>query len=307
MDNKVLVSILFVACLVNISDSQIFQATVPIQDIAVSSDYVYVADSHVLHLLLTNLTHISSLTMRASGVSEIALNSDATFIVVCFLDGFCKPYEIQTLLETNSVHFHTSPTATVPTDKRKALGALSNSTFYVGCEGYTSSTGQRAIILRQFQFDWSVAYQLRTFEALITNSSFVSREFHNVLKEDKYIYYIAVDTIGDENRLTVMRVCDDVNGEHFSAVSEVKLDCGIITPFFDITYSSLLPDINQANKSLVITTSSTNGSQVCIYPIVDIDRELQRVYLECVSTNNKLSLPWTNYEYTENCSAFDEV
>ena len=299
--DKVLISVLFVACLVSISDSQIFQTKVTVQDIAVSSDYVYIVDNFALHLLFANLTYISSFTVGGSGVSKIALNVDATFIIVCFYDGYCNTYEIPRLLETRSVHFHASFTATVPTVRRIALGAPSNSTFYVGSAGYSSNTGQQSIILKQFQLNLSATHHFRTFEALVTNPDFLSREFNNVVKKDKYIYYVAVDTIADENSLTVMRVCDDVNGEHFSAVSEVKLDCGIVTPSFDITYSSLL------NESLVIATSSRNGSQVCIYPLVNIDRELRSAYLECASTDINLSLPWSNYEYTENCSVLDKV
>ena len=287
------------------------QSLVAISDLAASSDYVYVADGNTLHLFHANLTHCSSLTVGNSAVSKVTLNIDDTFIIICSVNGLCKTYEIENLLEPNAVVFQAEILATIPSVKRIALGATSNSTFLVGSEGQTTMSGGRTMKLSQFEYDWQSIYRRRTSEALIiTNSSFISREFYNVFKHEQFIYYIGVDFIGETNRLTVMRVCDDKYDEHFSAVTEVELDCGITASTFNITYSSFFCNPNNASQTsevLLITAGSMSRSQVCIYHLADIDREMQRVYDECISTNSKIPLPWATYDYTEDCSRFTEV
>ena len=306
INNIIWTTLLLVICVASTScDLQ------SIDDLAASSDYIYVADGSTLHLLHKNLTHLSSLTVENAAISKITVNTDETFIIVCLVDGLCESFEIETLLETNysSVFFNASAVmAAVPTVRRIALGATSNATFYVGNVGYTIETGERAIVLQQFKYNESATYQLRTTKALITSSSFIGRDFYDVFKNEHFIYYVAVDTIGNRNRLTVMRVCDDIYDEHFSAVVEVELDCsGITTPTFNITHSSLLSDAGQSSAMLVIATTSKSGSKVYSYLLADIDMELQRAYNEFVATGSKSPLPWADYDYIEDCSRLTEV
>lgn len=305
MDISIQISFLFLTCFASTSNSQIFQSALAIQDVAVSSDYVYVSDSSTLHVLHNNLTHIASLTIGVSSVSKIVLNSDDTFIIVCLLDGMCKVCKIENLQETNSLLF---PIASVQMPNRIALGTTSNSTIYVGSEEYSTRSGRRSILLKHFEYNSSTINKIRSATLVVTNSRFLKREFHEVFKAGKFIYYIAVDTVGDENRLTAMRVCDDVNDDHFSAITEVELDCGINTTSFNVSSISFY-NAKQTNETdlLVITTSSRSGSQVCLYCLSDINRELQRIYNECVSTNTKVPLPWADHEYIHDCSRFTEV
>lgn len=302
--NNIAELLLFVIFVASTTDSRIFQH---IQDVAVSGDYVYIADSNTLHLLHTNLTHISSLTVGTSPVSKITLNDDT--IIACLIDGQCKIYETQSLFQTNySMFFHVTIAAAAPT-ARIALGMTTNSTFYVGSEGYSKRTDRKDIILKQFKYDWHAhaMYQLRTSKALtITNSNFLNRDFYYVFQSEQFIYYVAMDTTGDKSGLTVMRICNEVYDDYFRAVIEVELDCEIVVSSFSVIHSSILSTADQ-NRFLVIITSSRNGSRVYAYHLADINKKLKDVYHECVTTDNKIGLPWASFGHTKDCSSFTEV
>ena len=303
MYTNILVSLLLLTYSASTTDSQFFQN---ILDIAVLGDHICIADDDTLHLFHSNLTRISSLAVGTSAVSKITFNNDGSFIIVCLVDGLCKTYKTENLFETNSSFVQASVVAGAPT-ARIALGATSNSTFYTGSEGYSMRTGRKSIMLKQFKYDWSATYQLRTSEAfIIRNSNFLSRDFYNVFNSKHFTYYVAVDTIGDMKKLTVMRVCDDVQDGHFRAVTEVELDCGLTVSSFNITYTSLLSTVDH-KKILVIATSSRNCSRVCAYHLEDIDKELKRIYHECVSSDHKIPLAWASFDYMEDCSRLTEV
>ena len=297
--------LLLVTCVASTTDSWNFQH---IQDVAVSGDYVYIADGNTLHLLHTNLTHISSLTVGTSAVSKITLNNDT--IIACLKDGQCKTYETESLFETNYLTFlNVTVASAAPTARRIALGTTTNSMFYVGSEGYFKRNDRKDIILKQFKYDWHAhaMYQLRTSKALtITNSNFLSRDFYYIFQNEQFIYYVAMDTTGDKSGLTVMRVCNEVYDDYFTAVTEVELDCGPDMSSFNVIHSSILSTADQ-NRFLVIITGSRNGSRVYAYHLVDIDRKLKDVYHECVSTDNKIHLPWARFGHTNDCSSFTEV
>lgn len=304
--NIIVELLLFVACvaLASTTDLRIFQR---IQDVAVSGDYVYIADSNTLHLLHTNLTHISSLTVGTSAVSKLTLNNDT--IIACLIDGQCKIYQTDSLFETNySTIFHVTIAAAAPT-KRIALEMTKNSMFYVGSQGYSKRTDRKDIILKQFKYDWHAhaMYQLRTSKALtVTNSNFLNRDFYYVFQNEQFIYYVAVDTTGDKSGLTVMRVCNEVYDDYFRAVIEVELDCEIVVSSFNVIHSSVLSTADQ-NRFLVIITGSRNGSRVYAYHLADIDKKLKDAYHECVSTDNKIGLPWASFGHIKDCSSFTEV
>ena len=294
-------AVLLISCA---STSSALQTYETIDDLVISSNYLYVADGTTLHFLHSNLTHLCSLAVENATISRIAVNTDETFIIVCLVDGTCKSHQIESLLEANSsTHMNVSANkAAAPTVKRVALTVTSNSSFYVG---YTKEADKRTIILQQFKYDGNTTFQLRTAEAIITNSRFISRDFYDAFKSGYFVYYIAVDTIGNETRLTVMRVCDDKE-EHFGAVMEVELNCGTTTPIMlSITHSSLVRD--HSSTMIVITTSSKSVSRVCGYLLTDIDMELQRTYNECISSGSKSPLPWADYDHFEDCSRLTKV
>ena len=299
-------AILLVTCA---STSRSLQTYETIDDLVLSSDYLYVADGNTLHLLHSNLTHLCSLAMGNTTISKIAVSTDETFVIVCLLDGTCKSYQIESLLETNSsiILSVSAVKATAPTVKRIALAVTSNSSFYVGNQGYTMEASKRAIVLRQFKYNGSTTFQLRTTEALITNTNFISRDFYDAFKNGYFIYYVAVDTIGNKTRLTVMRICDNKE-EHLSALIEVELGCGTTTSVFHVTHSSLVRDPDHpSNFMLVIATSNKSVSRVCSYQLTDIDMELQRTYNECISSGTMSPLPWADYDHAEDCSRLTKV
>ena len=304
--NIIRTAVLLVTCA---STSSTLQTYETIDDLVISSNYLYVADRTTLHFLHNNLTHLCSLAVGNATISRIAVNTDETVIIVCLVDGICKSYQLENLLETNSSTLLnvSAVKAEVPIVKRVALAVTSNSSFYVGNQGLTMEANKRAIVLQQFKYDGSATFQLRTAEVPITNSSFISREFYDAFKNGYFIYYVAVDTIGNKTRLTVMRVCDDKE-EHFSVVTEVELDCGFTTPsMFSITHSSLVREADHSRTMVVIATSSKSVSRVCGYWLTDIDMELQRTYNECISSDSKIPLPWADYDRAEDCSRLTKV
>lgn len=277
-----------------------------IDDVAVSRDFLYVADGDTLHLLRSNLTHLYSMVVGNTTISKIALSTDETFIVICLLDGQCEGFQVESLLQASLSLFLNTPNVrnAVPKAKKIALAVLSSSSFYIGSEGFATAS-ERAISLRQFEHNESTTYQLRTTDAIITNSNFISRDFYNIFKYEHFIYFVAVDNIGNKSRLTVMRVCDDktMQDEHFSAVIEIELECGIKTSaLFNISGSALIRDSQQSSATLMIAISSKSGSRMCGYKLADIDKELQRAYNECISTGSKTALPWDGYDSSEECT-----
>ena len=292
--NFIWTAVLLVACA---STSRSYET---IDDLVISSDRLYVAEGTTLHLLHNNLTHLCSLAMGNATISNVAVSTDETVVIVCLVDGVCKSYQIESLLETNS-----SPNLSVsaakaaaPPVKGIALAVTSNSMFY---QGYTTKAGKRAIVLRQFEYNGNTTFQLRTTEVLITNTNFISRDFYNVFKNGYFIYYVAVDTIGNETVLTVMRICDDQE-KNVTAPIEVELDCGTTTPAaFTITTSSLIRDPYHNNITVVIATSSKSVSRVCSYQLTDIDTELHRTHNEYISSGTKSPLPWADYDNAEDC------
>ncbi len=301
--NVIWTAVLLVTCA---STSRSLQTYETIDDLVISSDYLYVADGTTLHLLHNNLTHLCSLAMGNDIISKIAVSTDETFVIVCLVDGVCKSYQIESLLETNSsTIFNVSAVkAASPTVKGIALAVTSNSSFY---QGYTMEASKRAIVLRQFKYDRSTTFQLRTTEVLITNSNFVSRDFYDAFKNEYFIYYVVVDTIGNKTRLTMMRTRDDQE-EHFSELIEVELDCRTTTSLFSITPPSIVRDPDHSsNNVVVIATSSNSVSRVCSYQLADIDMELQRTYYEYITSGTENPLPWADYDHTKNCSRLAKV
>ena len=298
-------AVLLVTCASSCISLQTYET---IEDLVISSEYLYVADGTTLHLLHNNLTHLRSLDMGNDTISKSAVSTDEAFVIVCLINGICKSYQVESLLETNSsVILSVSVVkATSQAIKGIALAVTPNSSFY---QAYTMEASKRAIVLRQFEYDRSTTLQLRTTEELITNSNFISRDFYDAFKTGYFIYYVAVDTIGNMTRLTVMRIRDD-NGEHFSEVIEVELDCGATTSAFGITPPSLIRDPHHSgdnNIMVVIAISSKSVSRVCSYQLADIDMELQRTYYEYVSSGIENPLPWADYDHAEDCSRLTKV
>ena len=308
MQNYVcIVLLLFVSGAIGTIDLQTIQSMnfTTIQATAVSSDYIFVAEESVLHLLHTNLTHHSSVHMGLNFVSKMALSSDKTAIIIFSVDGSCKVCKIQDLLADDSATC-TTLVVTASSTKSITLGVVSNSTFYTGSEEYNATTFKRSMILKQFEYNWRTAFQVKVSDALIiTNSNFQSRKFYDVFQNEQYVYYVAVDTIGGDNSIVVMRTCDEAN---LSAIMEIKLDCGL-NETFNFIYSSVLYNVNKTDGLLVIATSSssTSGGQVCVYELTDIDEGLYRAYFECISTNKRSPPPWTNRDHTEDCSSIIQV
>lgn len=290
------------------SSCRSFQTYETIDDLVISSDYLYVVDGTTLHLLHNNLTHLCSLDMGNATISKIAVSTDEAFVIVCLINGICESYEIESLLETNSpvILSVSAVKATSRAIKGIALAVTPNSSFY---QAYTMEANKRAIVLRQFEYNRSTTLQLRATEELITNSKFISRDFYDAFKTGYFIYYVAVDTIGNMTRLTVMRIRDD-NGEHFSELIEIELDCGTTTSVFGITSPSLIRDPHHSgdnNTMVVIAISSKSVSRVCSYQLADIDMELQRTYYEYISSGTENPLPWADYDHVEDCSKFTKV
>ena len=299
--NIIWTTILLVTCA---STSRCLKTYENIDDLVISSDYLYVAEGATLHLLHNNLTHLCSLAMGNATISKIAVSTDERFVIVCLITGICNSYQIESLLDTNSSASLSVPIvkAADPTVKEIALAVTSNSSFY---QGYTMEGSKRVIVLGQFKYDGNTTFQLRTTEAPITNPNFISRDFYDAVKKGHFIYYVAVDTVGNDTRLTVLRIC-----EHFDTCTliEVQLDCGNTISVFSITPSSLIRDPdNSSDIVVVIAMTSKSISRVCSYQLANIDTELQRTYDEYISSGTESPLPWVEYDHAEDCSRLTKV
>ena len=185
-----------------------------------------------------------------------------------------------------------------------ALFAAEDS-FYVG--SIIANNGvQNEMTLSQYRFianqddnNKIIVMPVASATYTITRKKF-ERNFYSGFVRGRYAYYIASDNnprIDQVRSFKVMRVCHDSN---FSALYELSLAC-VGAPSGDVRISgvSVMDEDFGGLKGPVIILSrnrpNSQQNQVCLYSLVDIDREMQAKYDSCSTTTTpfeEIDLAW---------------
>ena len=258
---------------------------------------IYTAAGSQLYRLNSNLVQEDSWTLRTDAVN-ISLSSDGRWLVVCLTDLSCEVYNANNF---SAGHVFRRENA-VRSVTNLALFAAEDS-FYVG--SITSNNGaQNEMTLSQYRFIASqndmVASAMYAFE----RSGF-ERNFYGGFVRGSFAYYIASDnnppTTDNVRNFKVMRVCHNSN---FGALYELSLVC-VGNPSTDVRIGGVSvvdEDFGGLTGPVVILSRNrpANSAQnyVCLFSLVDIDREMQAKYDSCstapLGSSEEIDLAWRN-------------
>lgn len=232
-----------------------------------------------------------------SGVVNISLSTDGKWVVVCLTDLSCEVYNA-TNLSAQPVFRREN---VIRSTENVAVFAADDS-FYVG----SIDTSQMAqLVLGQYRFTETLV-QSGTYA--ISRYGF-ERNFYNGFVKGNYSYYFAVDNNPTGIRsIRVIRVCHNSN---FSALYELSLGCGGVTPSFDTRISGVSVVENFAGMFgtvIILSRSRPSSTQnfVCLYSLQTIDNMMQSKLDSCslagVNTREQVSVAWRQNNINVYCS-----
>jgi hypothetical protein len=251
---------------------------------------IYSAEGSQLYRLNSDLVQEESWGLRTDAVN-ISLSSDGLWLVVCLTDLSCEVYNANNF---SAGHVFRRVNA-VRSVMNLALFAAEDS-FYVGSI-VTNNGIQNEMILSQYRF---IANDTVAATYTITRNEF-ERNFYGGFVSGSYVYFFASDNnpIVDQVRnFKVMRVCHNSN---FGALYELSLACGF-APSGDVRISGVSvvdEDFGGLTGPVVILSRNRPNSlqnYVCLYSLVDIDREMQAKYDSCstamITSSEEIDLAW---------------
>ena len=249
---------------------------------------IYTAAGSQLYRLNSNLVQEESWVLRPDAVN-ISLSSGGRWLVVCLTDLSCEVYSANNF---SAGHVFRRENA-VRSVTNLALFAAEDS-FYVG-----SITGaQNEMTLSQYRF---TANQTDMATYTIDRSEF-ERNFYGGFVRGSYAYFFASDNNPTENQVRnfkVIRVCHNSN---FGALYELSLVC-VGAPSTDVRISGVSvvdEDFGGLAGPVVILSrnrpANSQQNYVCLYSLVDIDREMQEKYDSCSTapsgSSEEIDLAW---------------
>ena len=255
---------------------------------------IYTSAGSQLYRLNSNLRPEETRNLTSEAVN-ISLSSDGGWLVVCLIDLSCEVYNA-TNFSAGHVFRRENATRSI---MNLALFAAEDS-FYVG--SITLKDGvQNKIILSQYRFTASQNDTVASATYTITRSEF-ERNFYGGFVRGSYAYHFASDNNppGIQVRsFKVMRVCHNSN---FSALYELSLICGS-DPSTNVRISGVSvvdEDFGGLAGPVVILSRNRprNSPQnhVCLYSLMDIDREMQEKYDFCSTaipgSSEDIDLAW---------------
>ena len=255
---------------------------------------IYTAAGSQLYRLNSNLMQEESWGLRTDAVN-ISLSSDGRWLVVCLTDLSCEVYSANNF---SAGHVFRRENA-VRSVTNLALFAAEDS-FYVG--SISSNNGvQNEMTLSQYRFTASQDDMVASATYTINRNEF-ERNLYGGFVRGSYAYYIASDNnpprIEGVRNFKVMRVCHNSN---FGALYELSLVC-VNAPSTDVRTSGVSvvdEDFGGLVGPVVILSRNRPNSQqnqVCLYSLVDIDREMQAKYDSCsiatIISPEEIDLAW---------------
>ena len=293
--------VILLVCLVHNSISSYDSPETP-RDMIVGNGYIYLLSSNTLYQLHRNLTIQSQITLVSGRFNaeplKMILSENETEIVVCYSNGQCIVYDAEYLFifgQPLSVSSFTS--------EEIAMVRLTSQTMYTASEGIHGTS--RVIRLAQYTLNYDEIHLEHSRILTVTNSTFSTRTFFDAFQSDKYVYFIALDSVdtpsSSTKSITAMRVCHDEAG--FSGIYEIALSCGHDIGL-DATINTV--SLDRGNNVLLIGLSSVNHSMLCSFAVSDINQRLTCTFDECNAGIHRIPLPWAGYEEFD-CTKFSGV
>ena len=257
---------------------------------------IYTAAGSQLYRLNSDLVQEESWPLRTDAVN-ISLSSDGRWLVVCLTDLSCEVYNANNF---SAGHVFRRENA-VRSVMNLALFAAEDS-FYVGSITENINGAQNEITLSQYRFTASQNDMVASATYEIDRNGF-ERNFYSGFVRGSFAYYIASDNnppTDNVRSFKVMRVCHNSN---FGALYELSLTCRS-SPGTDVRVSGVSvvdEDFGGLAGPVVILSRNrpANSAQnhVCLYSLVDIDREMQEKYDSCStatddSSPEQIDLAW---------------
>ena len=256
---------------------------------------IYTAAGSQLYRLNSNLKQEESWPLRTDAVN-ISLSSDGRWLVVCLTDLSCEVYNANNF---SAGHVFTREN-TVRSATNLALFAAEDS-FYVGSITLNINGARNEMTLSQYRFTASQNDMVASATYEIDRSGF-ERNLYGGFVRGSFAYYIASDnnpTTDGVRNFKVMRVCHNRN---FGALYELSLVLCGGAPSTDVRISGVSvvdEDFGGLIGPVVILSRNRPNSgqnYVCLYSLVDIDREMQAKYDSCstatISSAEEIDLGW---------------
>lgn len=235
---------------------------------------------------------VLDLELRAgtSKDSGVAANGNSS-VLYCFNDGKCFYLVDMQILDMDI-------------DYKAATAGVAISTSIVDDTCYIASsanTTENKVTIRISKYKIACMYFLQDqerFEKMITNRTFISREFFVNFYDDLYVYFIAIDTFSPlrEKKITLMRSCRDDNNtatNDLSSMFEIELDCGTLNT------NAKLISFSQLNDTFVLGVRGVEGGEnFYVFSVADINNNTRRAYDQCCEGNYHFQLPWSGTNST---------
>ena len=268
---------------------------------------IYAAVANQLMRLDPQLTLVQNITL-SSPVVRISLANGGEDLVTCKADLSCVVYDASDLLS-----------APQPTDV--TLASESDVTlFSSGTYFYTGSMNNYSRIIRLSRGDISGqrSYASNTKNYSIVTSSFQNRKFLYGFAVENCSYFVVKDKVIEfgltSYLIRVIRTCQNSSccpggtACYFTALYEEFLECGELTPDFNVCSVSLVEDYGSTSGySILLSLCSENSLQdtnlVCSVSLHDIDSNMNKAYDNCISGDAVCAS--TSWSAETSCSAMN--
>ena len=252
---------------------------------------VFIGAGNQLLRLDSTLTLQENVTLGSS-VLRVALSSDERRVVVCLSDLSCAVY--------NSSDFgagqQSRRTGASASSDVVALFTADENSFYVGS---VVSGAMLSINLRQYGFgdrDF-----VRSMNYQIQRTQFLRTFFGGFVNGTNAYYFMADGNPREVRGLRVLRACDISTCSSpcgFNALYELRIDCGSGTlPQNSVICGlSVLDSFAGSSDTTVVLARCNTGTsarnRVCSFRLADIDREMDRKYVECAGGTGDIEVAW---------------
>ncbi len=281
-------SFLCVACTYGVE----FTGIPPLQAVAVDSDgRVFLSAGSRLLRLDGGLTLSEDVTVESS-ILQIALSTDGSRLVACFVDESCAVYDAGNFSAGQLLSVQQASASAV----NLALFTSPNDTFYVGSEGSLPGT-REFIYLTQYGIGDSSFVRSSCVDFDVQTSGF-SRQFAGGFTHGMYAYYLAFDSTPQDLAVRALRVCDvDSCGSgqsNFATLYEASLPCGLLSSGQTICEVSLVENFLGSPDPTVVYSVCGPRNHICSVPLASIDAEIEATYSACSApgSTERIEVVW---------------
>ena len=261
-------------------------------DMKVDGDgQVFLATGNQLLRLDSSLALQENVTLDSS-VLRVALSSDERRVVVCLSDLSCAVYNTSDFgAGEQSRRIGASASSDVV-----ALFTAEVNSFYVG------SIISGAVNLMNFrQYGFGDRDFVRSTDYYIQRFGLMRMFFGGVVSGTNAYYFMTDSNPRDVRGLRVLRACDISTCSspcEFAALYELRIDCGSGSfPSTSVICGlSVLDSFAGSTDPAVVLARCNTGSsarnRVCSFRLADIDREMDRKYVECAGGTGDIHVSW---------------